>query len=32
MKETEININTIAGVEISSKDLEKNQKSKILLF
>ncbi len=25
MKETEININTIAGVEISSKDLEKNQ-------
>ena len=24
MKETEININTIAGVEISSKDLEKN--------
>jgi hypothetical protein len=26
MKETEININTIAGVEISSKDLEKNQR------
>ena len=26
MKETEININTIAGVEISSIDLEKNQR------
>jgi hypothetical protein len=26
MKETEININTIAGVEISSKDLEKKQR------